>query len=228
MTGSAPTRRIDRLAQVIDAYRVLFVDAYGTLHDGRVTLPFVAEALTRARAAGRIVVIVTNSPQRVSGMVRRMASVGFPEAGYDHIASSGELTWRDLETRNGADAFTSVHFILQGSGVPWLGEVRNLLVRRCAEADLIIAAGMPHATEEEARASPLARDLAAARAAACRCSSLTPTASIPRTAAPARARLDRAALRRSRRQRHRVRQALRPDLRRGARPRRTAPIPARC
>ena len=144
MTGSAPTRRIDRLAQVIDAYRVLFVDAYGTLHDGRVTLPFVAEALTRARAAGRNVVIVTNSPQRVSGMVRRMASVGFPEAGYDHIASSGELTWRDLEARNGERLHkrplhpAGLRRRLAGRGEKPAG-------RACGEADLIIAAGMPHA-----------------------------------------------------------------------------------
>ena len=63
-------RRIGGLSEVIGALpRASFVDAYGTLHDGRVTLPFVAEALVRARAAGRTVVIVTNSPQRVGGMV---------------------------------------------------------------------------------------------------------------------------------------------------------------
>ena len=145
---------------MIDAYRVLLVDAYGTLHDGRVTLPFVAEALVRARAAGRTVVIVTNSPQRTGGMVRRMESVGFPRDGYDHIACSGELAWRDLEARNGL-RLDKVHFILQGAGVPWAGEVRNPLVP-LPEADLLVAAGMPHPTEEEARGSPLARDLAAA------------------------------------------------------------------
>ena len=72
-----------------------------------------------------------------------MESVGFPRDGYDHIACSGELAWRDLEARNGRGSHR-VHFILQGAGVAWAAEVRNPLVP-LDEADLLVAAGMPHA-----------------------------------------------------------------------------------
>jgi HAD superfamily hydrolase (TIGR01459 family) len=154
-------RRIEGLSDVIDAYRVLLVDAYGTLHDGRVTLPFVIEAMQRARSAGRIVVVVTNSPQRVAGMVTRLANVGFPQAGYDHIACSGELTWRDLDDRN-RRGLRKVHFILQGTGVAWLGDVPNPMVG-LDEAEIVVAAGMPHPTEAEAQGSPLVAALAAAQ-----------------------------------------------------------------
>jgi HAD superfamily hydrolase (TIGR01459 family) len=90
--------------------------------------------------------------------------VGVDDISYDHIACSGELTWRDLEERNGTSAtLPRVHFILQGSGVRWLGDVRNATVDTMADADIIVAAGMPHATAEEAVASPMIAALAEAQ-----------------------------------------------------------------
>ena len=158
------TKRIAGLSDVIDRYKVLLIDAYGVIHDGRKVFAPVNDALRRARAAGRTVVVVTNSPQRVAGMVFRLNGVGVEDGNYDHIACSGELTWRDLEQRNGAStALPRVHFILQGSGVRWLGDVRNTMVETMAEADIIIAAGMPHGTAEEALASPMIAALAEAR-----------------------------------------------------------------
>lgn len=150
------TRWIGGLSEVIAGYRLLLVDAYGTLHDGRTTLPFVAEAMVQARAAGAVVVIVTNSPQRTDGMVRRMADVGFPRAGYDHIACSGELAWRDLAARGAA----AVHVIANGAGVPWTAELPTVAIEA---AEVVLAVGMPQATEAEARAGPLPRALANAR-----------------------------------------------------------------
>ena len=91
------TQRIAGLGDVIDRYKVLLIDAYGVIHDGRKVFAPVNDALRRARAAGRTVVVVTNSPQRVAGMVFRLNGVGVEDGNYDHIACSGELTWRDLE-----------------------------------------------------------------------------------------------------------------------------------
>jgi HAD superfamily hydrolase (TIGR01459 family) len=157
-------QRISGLGEVIERYKVLLIDAYGVIHDGRKVFPLVNDALRRARAAGRTVVVVTNSPQRIVGMVFRLNGVGVEDGNYDHIACSGELTWRDLEERNGANGtLPRVHFILQGSGVRWLGDVRNTMVASMAEADIIIAAGMPHGTAEEALASPMIAALAEAQ-----------------------------------------------------------------
>jgi HAD superfamily hydrolase (TIGR01459 family) len=148
------------LGDVIDRYRVILTDAYGVLHDGRKVFPGVNESLQRARTVGKTVTVVTNSPQRIEGTIHRLDSVGVDRASYDHIASSGELTWRDLEERNRVDgALPRVHFILQGSGVRWLSDVRNERVDAMDDADLIIAAGMPYATEPEALASPMIGEL---------------------------------------------------------------------
>ena len=159
------SRPITGLGDVFDRYKVILTDAYGVLHDGRRVFPGVNEALQRARAAGKIVIVVTNSPQRIEGTVHRLASVGVDAASYDHIATSGELTWRDLESRNQANGkLPRVHFILEGSGVRWLGDVRNERVDSVDEADIIIAAGMPYGSEREALASPLVEALARAHA----------------------------------------------------------------
>ena len=158
------SRRIAGLGEVIERYKVLLIDAYGVIHDGRRVFPAVNDALRRARAAGRRVVVVTNSPQRVAGMVFRLKDVGVEDGNYDAIACSGELTWRDLERRNGMNgALPRVHFILQGSGIRWLGDVRNPMVDTMDEADIVIAAGMPYGTEPEVLTSPLPAALAAAR-----------------------------------------------------------------
>ncbi|MBX3704965.1 MAG: hypothetical protein KF822_14420, partial [Steroidobacteraceae bacterium] len=158
------TEKIAGLGDVIDRYKVLLIDAYGVIHDGRNVFAPVNDALRRARAVGRTVVVVTNSPQRTAGVVLRLSNVGVAEGAYDHIACSGELTWRDLERRNdGSPDLPRVHFILQGTGVRWLSDVRNAMVDDMAQSDIIIAAGMPHGTEAEALASPMLAALAEAR-----------------------------------------------------------------
>jgi HAD superfamily hydrolase (TIGR01459 family) len=158
-------RRIAGLGDVIERYSVVLTDAYGVLHDGYKVFPGVNEALQRARAAGKKVVVVTNSPQRIEGTQFRLKSVGVERESYDAIATSGELTWRDLEGRNQMNGkVPRVHFIIEGAGVRWLGDVRNERVDDMAEADIVIAAGMPYPTEPEALASPMIDALAKAHA----------------------------------------------------------------
>ncbi len=157
------TRRVDGLRDVVDRYKVLLIDAYGVIHNGRNVFDGVNEALRLARVGGRQVVVVTNSPQRVAGVEIRLRDVGVEVGNYDYIACSGELTWRDIEQRNAlGDALPKLHFILQGSGIRWLADVRNPIVPDMAEADIIVAAGMPYATEPAALASPIVAALAEA------------------------------------------------------------------
>ncbi len=160
------SRRIAGLSDVIDRYKVVLTDAYGVLHDGYKVFPGVNEALGRARALGIKVIVVTNSPQRIEGTQFRLRSVGVAPESYDEIASSGELAWRDLEMRNRANGrLPRVHFIIEGTGLRWLSDVRNERVEDMAAAEIIVAAGMPYPTEAEALASPMIRALSKAHAA---------------------------------------------------------------
>jgi HAD superfamily hydrolase (TIGR01459 family) len=81
---------IDRLEEVSARYRALFVDIWGTVHDGVRVLPGVNEALMRFRADGGHVILVTNSPRPRDGVARQIAAMGVDGDAYDDIATSGD------------------------------------------------------------------------------------------------------------------------------------------
>lgn len=144
--------RIAGVREIAMRYRTWFVDAYGVLHDGSAAFPGVVEALSLARRAGVTVVIVTNSGQRVDAVAARLAGAGIAADRYDHIMSSGELTWRHIE---GLDRLSRLFVLYPGGGPLWLKHLRNPIVDDLAVADLVLAADMPHHTEEAARGDDL-------------------------------------------------------------------------
>ena len=144
--------RIAGVREIAARYRTWFVDAYGVLHDGSAAFPGVVEALIQARRSGVTVVIVTNSGQRIDAVAARLAGAGIAPDCYNHIMSSGELTWRHIEQR---DALSRLFVLYPGGGPLWLKHLRNPMVDDLAAADLVLAADMPHRTEEAARAGDL-------------------------------------------------------------------------
>jgi len=87
-----PVRPIASLDEVAVSYPVIFSDIWGVLHDG--VTPFLesAAALSRARAAGAVVVLITNAPRPKAEIVAQMASIGVPEESWDRIVTSGDVT----------------------------------------------------------------------------------------------------------------------------------------
>ena len=156
MSGRPGPIRIAGVREIADCFRTWFVDAYGVLHDGSAAFPGVIEALARVRQAGSTIVIVTNSAQRIDAVAARLSAAGIAADAYDHIMSSGELSWRHIEKLNAeGPALRRLFLIRQGAGPFWLKHLPNPIVEVVAEADLIVAAGMPHRTEEATRASDL-------------------------------------------------------------------------
>ncbi|HKP26311.1 MAG TPA: TIGR01459 family HAD-type hydrolase [Dongiaceae bacterium] len=152
MSDRGGSLRVAGVREIAARFRTWFVDAYGVLHDGAAAFPGAVEALTLARQAGVTVVIVTNSAQRVDAVAARLTGAGIAANRYDHIMSSGELTWRHIER---LDRLSRL-FVLYPSGGPlWLKHLRNAIVDDLAEADLVLAADMPHRTEEAARGGDL-------------------------------------------------------------------------
>jgi HAD superfamily hydrolase (TIGR01459 family) len=144
--------RIAGVGEIAERYRTWFVDAYGVLHDGSAAFPGVVEALILARRAGVTIVIVTNSGQRVDAVAARLAGAGIAADHYNHVMSSGELSWRHIE---GLDGLSRLFLLYPTSGPLWLNHLRHPIVDDLAEADLMVAADMPHRTEEAARAGDL-------------------------------------------------------------------------
>jgi HAD superfamily hydrolase (TIGR01459 family) len=88
------------LADLVSRYRGFVVDQWGVLHDGSTLCPAALECLTELRAAGKRVVLLSNSGSRVATNRQRLAALGIGADLYDALVTSGEATWRALATRS--------------------------------------------------------------------------------------------------------------------------------
>jgi HAD superfamily hydrolase (TIGR01459 family) len=87
-------RRIAGLAEVAERFDLYLIDQFGVLHDGIRPYPHAVEALTRLRAAGKRVLLLSNSGKRSAANVARLTGLGFPPALYDILLTSGEAAWQ--------------------------------------------------------------------------------------------------------------------------------------
>jgi len=87
------------VAELADRYDHFLVDQWGVLHDGHTPYPGTVECLKRLRAAGKQVVLLSNSGKRTWVNRERLHDMGFDESLFDHVVTSGEATWRALSDR---------------------------------------------------------------------------------------------------------------------------------
>jgi len=87
------------LADLASRYRGFIVDQWGVLHDGETPYPDALECLRALRAAGKRVVLLSNSGQRAAINRQRLATLGIRPDLYDALVTSGEATWRALAER---------------------------------------------------------------------------------------------------------------------------------
>ncbi|NKB56032.1 MAG: TIGR01459 family HAD-type hydrolase [Alphaproteobacteria bacterium] len=92
-------RIIEGLGEVADRYALFLVDQWGVLHDGESPHDGAIEALRALRAAGKKVVILSNTSKRLALTLPRMAAMGFGDDCYDHCVTSGEEVWQALKAR---------------------------------------------------------------------------------------------------------------------------------
>lgn len=72
-------------------YDVLFCDIWGVVHDGVKAFEAANEALTRFRAGGGTVVLVSNAPMPSETVARVLDQKGVVREAWDAIVSSGDL-----------------------------------------------------------------------------------------------------------------------------------------
>jgi HAD superfamily hydrolase (TIGR01459 family) len=87
------------LADLASRYRGFIVDQWGVLHDGARPYADALDCLARLRAAGRQIVLLSNSGKRTSVNRARLAEIGIDASLYDALVTSGEATWRALAER---------------------------------------------------------------------------------------------------------------------------------
>ena len=83
---------VSGLSELSSRYDVVLCDIWGVLHDGIVSFAPARDALARYRAAGGIVVLVSNAPRPGPVVGTQLAQFGIGPDSYDAIVTSGDLT----------------------------------------------------------------------------------------------------------------------------------------
>lgn len=89
------------LADLAGAYDAFLIDQWGVLHDGHVPYGGAVDCLRRLVAAGKRVVLISNSGRRAQESGERLARIGLSPDGYSDLVTSGEIAWRMLASGEG-------------------------------------------------------------------------------------------------------------------------------
>lgn len=89
-------RAISGLAALADAADAFLIDQFGTIHDGETPYPGAIETLRTLRAAGKRVILLSNSGRRASNNIHRLAAMGITADCFDASLCSGEVAWQVL------------------------------------------------------------------------------------------------------------------------------------
>ena len=140
---------ITGLSAIADDYDVVLCDVWGVLHNGQACFEAAVEALTRFRAKGGTVVLITNAP-RPNGPVReQMDQIGVSHTAYDDVVTSGDVTIAAIAERGDAPVF----HIGPPRDLALFDQVEKLTSRRPSlrpleGADYVVVTGLFHETAD--------------------------------------------------------------------------------
>ena len=86
-------------------YDVLFCDVWGVVHNGIAAYQDACTALTRFRAGGGTVILITNAPRPGIAVKLILDRLAVPESVFDAITSSGDVTRGIVESRLSENVF---------------------------------------------------------------------------------------------------------------------------
>ncbi len=126
--SGAATRFPAGLSAVAGKYDGFLLDQWGVLHDGTTAYPGAVDCLERLRAAGKTIIILSNSGRRGRENEAVLAGMGFGRELYHHIVSAGddaheallrrdEPAYRDLGERCLLIARPGEEYLAEGLGL---------------------------------------------------------------------------------------------------------------
>ena len=95
----------DRFSTLAPDYDVALCDVWGVIHNGVAAFPEACDALTRFRARGGSVILITNAPRPAAVVMRFIDKLNVPRGVYDGIVSSGDVTRAYVAGRPGDTVF---------------------------------------------------------------------------------------------------------------------------
>ncbi len=90
------------LAPLAAAFEGFILDQWGVLHDGTRPYPGAVECLARLHAAGKRIVVLSNSSRREADNLRLLERIGFDIDLIDRLVSAGEDARNALKSRTSA------------------------------------------------------------------------------------------------------------------------------
>lgn len=97
-------QEIRGLREIAERYDAFILDVWGVLHDGAKPYDGVLPALQGLKQAGKPVLLLSNASRRSPTVSPQLEKIGVPPDLYKTILTSGDETWRGLNTRGQADA----------------------------------------------------------------------------------------------------------------------------
>ncbi len=95
MTSPArPPKTVRGLLDLVDDHDVFLIDQFGVLRDAGGPYPDAPETLSRLKALGKQIIIMSNSGKRSAENDARFAALGFARGSWDLFLTSGEVAWQ--------------------------------------------------------------------------------------------------------------------------------------
>jgi HAD superfamily hydrolase (TIGR01459 family) len=139
------TALIASLGEIADRFDHVLLDQWGALHEGDQVFPEARACVRALRAAGKRVLILSNSGRRSDDNTERLARLGLPAEEHDGVLTSGEVVWHGLQERS-SPPFDKLgrHALLvsRGNALSLIEGLDFVAVMDPARADFIWLAGL--------------------------------------------------------------------------------------
>ena len=90
------TLLINRLEEVLNTFDIAVLDQWGVLHNGSQSYPHAGDAMRMLKAAGKEIVVLSNSGKRADLNLLRLQKTGLPVETVSQVITSGETLWEDI------------------------------------------------------------------------------------------------------------------------------------
>lgn len=104
-TRENPVPLLEHVAPLSARFPVWFCDIWGVVHDGVRADEVSCEALQRHRAAGGVVILVSNSPRPKPALLKQLDGLKVPRDSFDDVITSGDVTRAIIARHAGEKVF---------------------------------------------------------------------------------------------------------------------------
>jgi HAD superfamily hydrolase (TIGR01459 family) len=143
MTATSRPLHVEGLQPLAESYDLILCDVWGVLHNGVKAYVAASDALTRFRAKGGRVVLVSNAPRPGASVGTQLDGFQVPRSAYDAIVTSGDLTQLAIQER----IDKVVHHIGPPRDMPIYNGI-DVRFGSIAEADYVVCSGFDNDEEE--------------------------------------------------------------------------------